>query len=183
MQGLKRMALVAITGLTVWTQMAPAADYYVAQQNPAAVDTNPGTADQPWKTISRSLTTLRSGDTLNVRAGVYREMVMLESNGWTFAGITAPRFSGGTSIASPVRFIAHPGEEVVIKGSDVVTGWKPHAGAIWVRENWDYNSQQVFCDGAHLQQIGGVMVPVLQEYWLGEYRDKGFGDLMPGSFF
>jgi parallel beta-helix repeat protein len=161
----------------------PARVLCVAQQDPAASDENAGTLERPWKTIARSLTTLKAGDTLYVRTGTYREMIMLASNGWTFAGITAPPFAGGRSHAEPVRFVAWPGEEVVIKASDAVTGWKPHAGAVWVHENWTHNSQQVFCDEAPLQQIGGTMPPLLMEYWRGAYRDKIFGDLMPGSFF
>ena len=179
----KRTMLTTMAMLVLRCAAASGADYYTAQQDPAASDANAGSFAQPWKTMGRSLTTLEAGDTLYVRAGVYRETIMLASNGWSFAGISAPPFAGGTGVAAPVRFLAYPGDEVVLKGSDVVTGWTPYTNAVWVKTNWTFNSQQVFCDGAVLRQIGGVMPPGLQEPWLGEDRNKGFGDLAPGTFF
>lgn len=50
------------------------------------------------------------------------------------------------------------GTGAVIKGSDVVTGWTAHATLSGVfTKAWTTNSQQVFVNGAGLQQIGGTI--------------------------
>ncbi|MBI3949530.1 MAG: right-handed parallel beta-helix repeat-containing protein [Acidobacteria bacterium] len=43
--------------------------YYVA---PTGHDSNPGTETQPWRTIQKAARTLTSGETVYVRAGIYR---------------------------------------------------------------------------------------------------------------
>jgi hypothetical protein len=49
------------------------------------------------------------------------------------------------------------GASVRVLGSDVVSGWQSHAGAVW-RAPWSDNSQQVFVDGAPLQMIGAANI-------------------------
>lgn len=50
---------------------AGAAEYFIA---PAGDDKNPGTApDKAWATLARSCAALRSGDTLNIAEGFYRQ--------------------------------------------------------------------------------------------------------------
>ncbi|MBM4085046.1 MAG: DUF1565 domain-containing protein, partial [Planctomycetes bacterium] len=145
-----------------------AAIYHVSQNHPAAADTNPGTAEQPFKTISAAVKLLKAGDTLWVHAGVYREQVEFKPQGedWT----------------RPVVVAAAPGEEVVIKGSDVVTGWQKHEGHVWKKTDWKVNSQLVMVNGENLQQIAGEMPKMLMEYWRGKVGE-GLADMKPGSFF
>ncbi len=47
-----------------------------------------------------------------------------------------------------INFIAD-GDSVFIKGSDIVTGWEKWKNNIWIKKNWQYNSQQVFVDGKY----------------------------------
>lgn len=48
--------------------------YYVA---PNGSDASEGTIDSPWKTIQYAVNQAESGDVINVRAGIYKEMVVV----------------------------------------------------------------------------------------------------------
>ena len=108
------MALLAVG-------VAGAADYYVDQNHPKAADSNPGTEELPWSTIQKSARIMVAGDTVFVKNGTYRECIM-------------PGNSGAEG--KPITYAAFAGHTPVIKGSDVVTGWKKHKGAIWMKEGW-----------------------------------------------
>jgi hypothetical protein len=81
---------------------AQAADYYVDQNNAGASDSNPGTVDRPWKTITKANQTLTAGDTVYVRGGTYTS-----SN-------VAPANSGTAS--AYITYQSYPGETVTISG-------------------------------------------------------------------
>ena len=59
-----------------------AGEYYVAQKDPNANDGNSGTKEAPWMTINAALPHLKSGDTLFVREGEYRESIYLRKASW-----------------------------------------------------------------------------------------------------
>ncbi|MBM3475397.1 MAG: DUF1565 domain-containing protein [Armatimonadetes bacterium] len=101
----------------------------------SGADDNPGSVDKPFKTINRGVAELRPGDTLTVRAGTYREAVGLELVG---------------TKDHPITVQAAPGETVVIKGSEVVTGWT-RDGDVWRKDGWtkDYVTQN-FAKGTQL---------------------------------
>ncbi len=89
--------------------------FHVNNGHPHADDANPGTADEPWKTIGRAAELLQPGQKVVVHAGIYRERVV-------------PR-RGGTGPDSMIAYEAAPGEEVVIKGSVVLSGpWTASEG-------------------------------------------------------
>ncbi|MFD1954132.1 DUF1565 domain-containing protein [Paenibacillus thailandensis] len=52
--------------------------YYVA---PGGNDNNPGTFEAPWRTIQKAANTLRPGEKVYVRGGVYRELVDINVSG------------------------------------------------------------------------------------------------------
>jgi len=92
------------------------ATYVVDGSSPAASDENAGTAEAPWKTISRACTAdLRRGDTVRVRSGVYRESVRITASG---------------EPGDPIVFEAEPGGRVVIKGSEIVRGQWTRVGPL-----------------------------------------------------
>jgi hypothetical protein len=52
--------------------------YFVA---PNGDDINPGTENEPWKTIQKSADTLEAGDTVYIKAGTYRENISINVSG------------------------------------------------------------------------------------------------------
>jgi hypothetical protein len=54
--------------------------YYVDRNHPNASDDNPGTEDQPWRTIQKAADTVWAGDTVIVKSGMYPERISF-SNG------------------------------------------------------------------------------------------------------
>ena len=77
-------------------------------------DKNPGTESKPLKTIQSAANLAQPGDIIQVHKGSYREQV------------NPPR--GGTSESARIIYEAAPGEEVMIKGSEIVKGWKNISG-------------------------------------------------------
>jgi parallel beta-helix repeat protein len=60
-------------------------EYYVA---PSGVDSNPGTQNQPWRTIQKAANTMAAGDTTIVLTGDYSERVFINQSGALGAPIT-----------------------------------------------------------------------------------------------
>ncbi len=92
-----------------------ATTYYVDANNPSARDTNPGTQAQPWKTIGKATGLLKPGDTVLVKAGVYRELVILSKSG---------------TATQPITIAAFPGDEgkAIINAAQTVTRWRKCTG-------------------------------------------------------
>ncbi len=88
--------------------------YHVSVQGD---DHNDGSLSRPLRTISAAANLAMPGDTVLVHGGVYREQ------------ITPPR--GGNSNFERIVYEAFPGEKVVIKGSEIVKGWKKLEKDTW----------------------------------------------------
>jgi hypothetical protein len=72
------------------------ASYYVATNGN---DSNPGTQAAPWRTIQHAADVVHAGSTVNVRGGVYEELVSLKASGNAADGfITFRSYSGETAI-------------------------------------------------------------------------------------
>ena len=102
--------------------VSAAATYHVDGVSKAASDGNAGTAESPWKTLSRAAAAkeLKGGDEVIIHAGIYREHVQLKVSGQK---------------GRPITFAAAAGERVVVKGSEVVKGpWSRLAGKADVKE-------------------------------------------------
>lgn len=104
-------------GLKVAARAQPA-EFFV--DGATGTDDNPGSADKPFKTIGRGVRELLPGDTLTVRGGTYREAVAVDLVG---------------TKEHPIAVRSAPGQTVVIKGSEVVTGWK-RDGKVWRHDGW-----------------------------------------------
>jgi parallel beta-helix repeat protein len=96
----------------------------------------------PGESLQSVINSAKPGDVITLRGGTYRQpMIDVRSSGAKDA---------------PITIQGAPGEKVVLKGSRVVTNWLQHdkVHSIWKLGNWKINSQQLFCDGKPLQQIG-----------------------------
>jgi Right handed beta helix region len=86
--------------------------YFVDNRNPRAADSNPGTKEEPFLTVSKAARVLQPGERVVIMSGVYRERVVPAR--------------GGTGSDKMISYEAAPGADVVIKGSRLVkTGWEP----------------------------------------------------------
>ena len=103
-------------GLTFLSQPTQAREFIVNQRDPAASDKNPGSRTKPVKTISAAVSKVHAGDKVIIQAGEYRETVIIKASGTNEA---------------PIVIEAAPGETVVIKGSDVISGWTLDHDAVW----------------------------------------------------
>ncbi len=108
MVGTLRIAVVFACTLLLLAE-GMGAVYVVDNRHPNASDANPGTADRPFKTINRAAQLVQPGDTVIVKAGIYREHVRLTRSGK--AGL-------------PITFVADPIGSVVITGADIATDWE-----------------------------------------------------------
>jgi hypothetical protein len=147
--------VVASAALATTEAADPGRTWHVSQQK------LPGIApDAQFRTISEAARRVEPGDTVVVHGGTYREHVLVEKSG------TADR---------PIRFVAAPGEHVVVTGADVITEWEqPDPKARVYRTPWPYDfvtwsekrthpdddyhlligrSEQVFIDGYALHQV------------------------------
>lgn len=63
-------------------------------------DSNPGTIDEPWRTVQHALDVLSPGQRALVREGTYSESLLMERDGTPLA---------------PITIANYPGEEVVLR--------------------------------------------------------------------
>ncbi|HWO39276.1 MAG TPA: DUF1565 domain-containing protein, partial [Candidatus Acidoferrum sp.] len=69
------------------------------------IDSNPGTQAAPWRTIQHATDTVHAGSTVNVRGGVYEELVTIKASGNATDGyITFQSNPGETAILDAEHF-------------------------------------------------------------------------------
>jgi len=107
---------VLITALAVVLITCPghAEEYHVSS---TGLDGNPGSETKPFRTVSAAAGVAEPGDSITVHEGVYRER------------INPPR--GGSSDEQRIVYQAAEGEEVIIKGSEIVKGWRKLENDRW----------------------------------------------------
>lgn len=112
---MKNFGFLAIALVVVQAAMAAdAAQYHVSVKG---ADSNAGTKAAPFRTVQHAADVAMPGDVVMVHEGIYRERV------------DPPR--GGSSDGKRIIYQAAPGERVVLKGSEVVTGWEKVQGDVW----------------------------------------------------
>lgn len=98
----------------LWMFCGPVdAQYYVS---PGGSDANPGTFQQPFKTIQKAANLMVAGDTCYIRGGIYHEMVTPVNSG---------------TLANPLVFTRYASEKVIVTGTDSISGWVPYQGGIY----------------------------------------------------
>ena len=114
--------ILALTGIA-WS-----GELIVEQKNARADDKNPGTLAAPFKTIQAAVDKAKAGDTVRVRAGVYRESVVIKHSGSHFR----PVYWKYWADADPeyITLEAYNDEHVVLDGSQSIPAgkWKLAAG-------------------------------------------------------
>ncbi len=151
---------------------ASAATYEVAQQHPSASDEGPGTAARPWKSLGKAAAMAQAGDRVAIRAGVYREQVVVKQSG---------------TAQAPIRFEAAPGEHVVVTGADRLTGWqkaddkRPIYRAAWPHRFIAWNRSMTHPDDDYHRVVGRCEQVAVDGYLLRQAL--GADQLGPGSFF
>ncbi len=158
---------------------AAAAVYTVAQNHPGASDNNPGTAEQPWRTISKAAQVLEAGDRAVVHEGTYREYV-------------EPRNSGRPG--APIVYEGAEGEEVVLTGADVITDWERVPGERPIfKVAWPYkfiinhvDGKPIYhhpADDNHLRSGRAEQIIVDGEVWDSPQLVLSHDEMEPGTFF
>ncbi len=147
-----KYGLTALLLMSLLAGPGAAATYHVAAEAEAAADENPGTEEEPLKTIAAGVKRAEAGDTVIVHAGVYRERVKAREKG-------KPN--------GPFTLRAAPGERVVVTGADPVTGWReatpddvgehPHRDDLFVAEVDWLNERHVKAGRIRLYEGGQRM--------------------------
>jgi parallel beta-helix repeat protein len=130
-----------------------------------SVAPNGGGPGTNFASLSAAMAQLQPGDHLVVTAGTYRDALVFPQRNW-----------GGAETIIEGR------GKVLVKGSDVVEGWKSLGEGRFAKA-WNTEPQQVFLDGQPLSQIGGTVFggyPLKPGHPLaGLFSDKK-GGIWPG---
>jgi hypothetical protein len=113
MQGSMKKLITVLLFVLV-THPALTREFHVSVKG---VDGNDGSPTKPLRTISAAARVAQPGDIITVHEGTYRERV------------TPPR--GGESDTKRIVYQTAAGEKAVIKGSEVIRGWKPFKPGVW----------------------------------------------------
>ena len=159
--------------------IAGATERHVDPANAAAADMGEGSITAPFRSLKYAMSRLQPGDHLVIAAGTYRDALVFPERNWGTANTVVE--GQGT---------------VLVKGSDLVDGWKPLGQGRYVRE-WPQEAAQVYAGGKPLQQIGGTLfdgypekaghpLQALHRSQGGIWPGRKAGDessLPPGSFY
>jgi len=119
------------------------ASRHVAPRDPSAQDRGEGDSARPYRTLAYAMQHLQPGDTLKIHAGIYREALILPQRAW--------------SIDKPTTIVGDSVNDVIILGTDVVTGWIAQGDNLFIKRSWPQEPQEVVFDGKPLKQIGGTI--------------------------
>ncbi len=99
---LKLATLLVLCATTCGALGQANASFYVST---TGSDSNPGTQTAPWRTVQHAADTARAGSTVNVRGGVYDELVSIKASGNATDGyITLRSYPGETAILDAEHF-------------------------------------------------------------------------------
>ena len=157
----------------------PSGTYYV-DQSTGDDDNYPGTEALPFATIGHATALALPGDTIIVKAGIYRESPPLTNSG---------------QAGNPITLTAATGERVVVSGADRLTGWtqcdattakgNPNAANIYyvdiaykparlAQDEYDLQKARVPNDGWYICEGGDVNTMTdtanltgPDDYWVG----------------
>jgi hypothetical protein len=170
---MRALVFLCVGWLTLATSpSAQTATYEVSQRHEQASDEGPGSAERPWKTISHAASKVAPGDTVNIRDGIYRECVVVKTDG---------------SVNAPIRFQAAPGARVVVTGAEHITGWqnadanRPIYRVAWPHRFNTWSKTMTHPDDEYHLLIGRCEQVAVDGYLLRQVLTAG--QLAPGTFF
>jgi hypothetical protein len=146
---LRRPALAGgLFTLTLGLVRAAAADYFVSTQGN---DANPGTASQPFRTITRAYSLASAGTTITVLPGVYTDYqsgwgLHLNKNGTAASPITLRSQVRGQAIIDGQN-VSDRNQGIYLDGSyNIIDGFQirggPHGGiSVWGNDNQILNNE------------------------------------------
>ncbi len=77
-------------------------------------DSNPGTQTAPWRTVQHAADTVCAGSTVNLRGGIYEELVTIKASGNATDGfITFRSYPGETAVLDAEHFVPTVGSAVL----------------------------------------------------------------------
>jgi hypothetical protein len=134
------MRTLVLPLLLLCPQALPPAEYYVS---PQGRDSDPGTKEAPFATLSRARSAVRAVAgtrpvAVVLRGGTYRLPETL---------VLGPQDSG--TAEAPVLWKAFPGEKAIVSGGRPISGWKKTDRGLWTAQVPDtLRFNQLFVDGA-----------------------------------
>lgn len=173
-QSLSRLTVLICLVLGVFLSQSAEAGRtrVVAQRHPKASDDGPGTAEQPFKTISRAAKDAQAGDSVRVEEGEYREAIEVTADG---------------TAEQPILFAAAPGARVIVTGADVLTDWKREEGSAsvwstpWPHVFIGHSPRNIHPDDDYHVLIGRAEQVFVNRYALQQVATRG--ELSRGTFF
>lgn len=111
---MKTAKTILIFLLVCFSLSTLAEEYHVSK---SGNDQNPGSQEQAFLTIGAAASKAQAGDTITVHEGIYRERVN--------------PLNGGLNDLLRILYRAADGEEVLIKGSEIIRDWNQLAGSVW----------------------------------------------------
>ncbi|SNR31538.1 Por secretion system C-terminal sorting domain-containing protein [Lutibacter agarilyticus] len=110
MSNLKRIVLVPLLFIVL---NSFSRNIYVAKDGD---DSNPGTEESPYLTISKAASIAQPGDIVFIKEGTYEETLKPANSG---------------TAGSPIIFQSYPGDKVIISAMEALSGWTQDTGSIY----------------------------------------------------
>ena len=158
-------ALLVALALLVGRGWLGAGELFVDQHAAKADDKNPGTAEQPLRTISAGALLAQPGDTVWIASGIYREEVTCTRSG---------------TATSPISFAAAPGATVIVSGADRMRDWRKEEGAGRIFSTPWPHAFMTHPDDAFHRLIGRCEQVMVAGYGLRQVLERG--QLARGAF-
>jgi alpha-N-arabinofuranosidase len=114
MKGIVTMKSILMMVVLASASVLYAKEYHVAK---TGADTNNGSKTQPFLSIQKAAEAAQPGDIITVHEGIYREEINPSR--------------GGTSEDKRIVYRAASGENVEIRGSEVVKNWTKETDGVW----------------------------------------------------
>jgi len=138
---------------SIMAASSPCAGGDVFYVSPAGSDANPGTVNQPWRTIGKAMASLQAGQTAYLRAGTYEE----NTGGSCNAAYNKVIWTRSGTSSSPITISGYPGEEqqAIVKTAVRLAGSYEVFSNVVADRNHTYETFDSACTGGPNVQLYG----------------------------